>query len=88
MQKHNPDLTVHALNRVLSHLSESNYPAMQTATSYVGGRPRVTLAAKEMEMAQYHGRAAARATVKRLLREAEWSARMVGGLSWQIAKDA
>ena len=74
MQKHNPDLTVHALNRVLSHLSESNYPAM--------------LAAKEMEMAQYHGRAAARVTVKRLLREAEWSARMVGGLSWQIAKDA
>ena len=73
MQKHNPDLTVHALNRVLSHLSESNYPA---------------LAAKEMEMAQYHGRAAARVTVKRLLREAEWSARMVGGLSWQIAKDA
>ena len=77
MQKHNPDLTVHALNRVLSHLSESNYPAMQT-----------TLAAKEMEMAQYHGRAAARVTVKRLLREAEWSARMVGGLSWRIAKDA
>ena len=87
MQKHNPDLTVHALNRVLSHLSESNYPAMQTATSYVGG-PRVTLAAKEMEMAQYHGRVAARVTVKRLLREAEWSARMVGGLSWRIAKDA
>ena len=78
MQKHNPDLTVHALNRVLSHLSESNYPVMQTAT----------LAAKEMEMAQYHGRAAARVTVKRLLREAEWSARMVGGLSWRIAKDA
>ena len=70
MQKHNPDLTVHALNRVLSHLSESNYPA------------------KEMEMAQYHGRAAARVIVKRLLREAKWSARMVGGLSWQIAKDA
>ena len=74
MQKHNPDLTVHALNRVLSHLSESNYPA--------------TLAAKEMEMAQYQGRAAARVTVKRLLREAEWSARMVGGLSWRAAKDA
>jgi hypothetical protein len=65
------DLTVHALNRVLSHLSESNYPA-----------------AKEMEMAQYHGRVAARVIVERLLREAEWSARMVGGLSWQIVKDA
>ena len=62
-------VSLYALERILAHLSEENYPPAEFITSYAGGRPVVTCNTSDMRMAQYRGRAAARVILKHRIRE-------------------